>query len=103
MKKLLISLAVIIVVLGILAYAITHANKMNTASSSAIKIVAAENFYGNIAQQLGGNKVQVLSILSDPNADPHEYESSVKDAEAVTNADIVIKNGDDYDTWMDKL
>jgi zinc/manganese transport system substrate-binding protein len=75
----------------------------NTAQSNAIRIVAAENNYGDIAEQLGGDKVSVVSILSDPNADPHEYESSVTDAEDVTNANIVIENGLDYDTWMDKL
>lgn len=73
------------------------------AASSTIKVVAAENFYGNIAEQLGGDKVSVTSILSDPNVDPHEYESDVQDGIAITNANIVIENGLEYDTWMDKL
>src|ERR1700752_1737311 len=95
---------IIIVGIGYVFYKTSKTGSMSSQSgSSTIQIVAAENFYGDIAQQLGGNKVQVLSILSDPNADPHEYESSVKDAEAVSKAQIVIKNGDDYDTWMDKL
>ena len=59
--------------------------------------------HGNIAQQLGGDKVSVTSILSDPNVDPHEYESDVQDGIAITNANIVIENGLEYDTWMDKL
>lgn len=71
--------------------------------SGPIKVVAAENNYGDIAMQLGGDKVSVISILTDPNADPHEYESSVTDATDVANANIVIENGLDYDTWMDKL
>lgn len=75
----------------------------NVAPDGTIKIVAAENFYGNIAQQLGGSKVSVTSILSDPNVDPHEYESDVQDGIAITNANIVIENGLEYDTWMDKL
>ena len=66
-------------------------------------MVAAENFYGDIVQQLGAGHVSVVSILSDPNADPHEYESSVQDGVAVSKAQLVIENGDDYDTWMDKL
>ncbi len=80
-----------------------HGTVQTGTNSSTIHIVAAENFYGNIAKQLGGSHVQILSILSDPNADPHEYESSVQDAIAVANANIVIENGDGYDTWMDKL
>lgn len=70
---------------------------------AAIRVVAAENFYGDIAKQLGGDKVDVTSILSDPNVDPHEYESSVQDGIATSNANLVIANGRQYDTWMDKL
>lgn len=72
-------------------------------SSAKILAVAAENFYGNLVQQLGGEHVSVTSILSDPNIDPHEYESNVQNGIAVSKAQLVIQNGDDYDTWMDKL
>ena len=72
-------------------------------NAGKVSVVAAENFYGDITQQLGAGHVSVLSILSDPNADPHEYESSVQDAAAVSKAQLVIENGADYDTWMDKL
>ncbi len=74
-----------------------------TANSSAISIVAAENFYGDIARQVGGKHVSVTSILSDPNVDPHQYESSVQDSLTVSKANIVIENGVGYDSWMDKL
>lgn len=95
---------IILVVLGVYKISTIGRLESNTqASSGVVKVVAAENFYGDITQQLGGSHVQVVSILSDPNVDPHEYESSVKDAEAVSNANIVIENGLDYDTWMDKL
>jgi zinc/manganese transport system substrate-binding protein len=74
-----------------------------TTTPKLIPVVAAENFYGNLVQQLGGDLVSVVSIMSDPNVDPHEYESNVQDAVAVSNAQLVIENGNDYDTWMDKL
>jgi zinc/manganese transport system substrate-binding protein len=72
-------------------------------SSPEVKVVAAENFYGDIVKQLGGSHVQVTSILSDPNVDPHEYESSVQNSIAVSQANLVVENGLGYDTWMDKL
>jgi zinc/manganese transport system substrate-binding protein len=107
MKK---EIEIIVVIAVVLATGIFLFIKFGRASQSvsntsggAIKIVAAEDFYGNIAQQLGGNKVSVTSILSDPNVDPHEYESDVQDGIAITNANIVIENGLQYDTWMDKL
>jgi len=72
-------------------------------ASGKVLVVAAENFYGDIASQLGGQHVSVTSILSDPNIDPHEYESNVKNGVAVSQAQLVIENGGGYDTWMDKL
>ena len=58
----------------------------NPSSTSKIQIVAAENFWGSLVSQLGGTHVQVLSIVSDPNADPHEYESNTANAQAIANA-----------------
>ncbi len=70
---------------------------------SGIQVVAAENTYGDLFQQIGGLHVHVLSIISDPNVDPHEYESNVDDARQIADADVVIENGGGYDDWMDKL
>ncbi len=68
-----------------------------------LQVVAAENFWGSLASQIGGSRVHVLSVVSDPNADPHEYETNAADARAVAGASYVIENGAGYDSWMDKL
>jgi zinc/manganese transport system substrate-binding protein len=73
------------------------------ADQGTIQVVAGENFWGSLVSQLGGNRVHVVSVLSDPNADPHEYESSANTAEIFTTADYVILNGAGYDSWGDKL
>jgi len=73
------------------------------AGSSTVNVVAAENFYGDLVKQLGGPAVKVTSIISDPNADPHEYESSSGNAKAIAAARLVIVNGAGYDSFMDKL
>ncbi len=73
------------------------------AGASKITIVAAENFYGNVAQQIGGERVSVTSILNNPAQDPHLFEASPTDVRAVAAAQIVIYNGADYDPWMAKL
>lgn len=100
-------LIAVLVVLAALFYIFIHfgssTQKLTGVEQGTIHIVAAEDFYGNIAQQLGGAHVSVTSLLSDPNVDPHEYESSVQDGAAIANANIVIENGLQYDTWMDKL
>jgi len=72
-------------------------------SSGVINVVAAENFWGSVATQLGGSKVNVQSVVTDPNADPHEYESSANDARAFAEANLVILNGAGYDDWGKKL
>jgi zinc/manganese transport system substrate-binding protein len=75
----------------------------STSNSQVIQVVAAENFYGDIVKQLGGSHVAVTSILSNPNVDPHEYESNVQTAVAVSKAQLVVENGNGYDAWMDRL
>jgi zinc/manganese transport system substrate-binding protein len=71
--------------------------------TKTLNIVAAENFWGSIVSQLAGKAGNVTSVLSDPNADPHSYESSSDDARAFATADYVVMNGAGYDAWAQKL
>ncbi len=73
------------------------------AFADPVKVVAAENFYGDIAKQIGGADVAVTSILSSPDDDPHLFEASPETAKALADAKVVIVNGVDYDPWMEKL
>lgn len=94
-----------IVILWVLALA-SHAaltTEDGGSSSQSVRIVAAENFYGNIAEQIGGKGVVVVSIMNNPNQDPHEFQPTAATAKEVADADIVIKNGVGYDSWIDKL
>ncbi|KUM04145.1 cation ABC transporter substrate-binding protein [Chromobacterium sp. F49] len=70
---------------------------------AAVNVVAGENFYGDVAQQIGGSHVRVTSILSNPDQDPHLFEASASTAKALSDARLVVYNGIDYDPWMDKL
>lgn len=72
-------------------------------SSHTLQVVAGQNFWGSIAAQLGGTHVSVTSVVTNPNADPHDYESSTKAARAFATADYVILNGAGYDDWASKL
>ncbi len=89
---------------SIVALGLTGCQANGAASpSGVIQVVAGENFWGSIAAQLGGAHVSVTSIVSDPNADPHEYESSTTDARAFATASYVVLNGAGYDTWAQKM
>jgi zinc/manganese transport system substrate-binding protein len=75
-----------------------------TASSSGkVEVVAAENFWGSIAAQVGGDRVDVTSIITNPDTDPHSYEVTPKDARLIATARYVIVNGAGYDPWAPKL
>ncbi len=72
-------------------------------AASAIHIVAAENFYADMARQIAGSDAAIDAILSNPNQDPHDFEASPATARLIADADIVIYNGADYDPWMASL
>ncbi len=74
-----------------------------TGDSGAVRIVAAENFWGSIAAQVGGDKASVQSIISNPAEDPHSYEPTAQDARALATAQLAIVNGVGYDPWAPKL
>ncbi len=76
---------------------------ISATQAAPIRVVAAENVYGDVAQQIGGSNVEVASILTNPSQDPHEFEASASTARQVADARIVIYNGADYDPWMPKL
>jgi zinc/manganese transport system substrate-binding protein len=73
------------------------------APAAPVPVVAAENFYGDVAHQIGGQYVAVTSILSNPDEDPHLFEASPSTGRAISAAAVVIANGAGYDSWMDKL
>lgn len=73
------------------------------AASGKVEVVAAENFWGSIATQVGGAKVHVVSIITNPGTDPHDYEATPADARRIAVANYVIVNGAGYDPWAPKL
>ncbi|HEY1295731.1 MAG TPA: zinc ABC transporter substrate-binding protein [Chloroflexota bacterium] len=68
-----------------------------------LRVLAVENFYADLARQLGGQCVGVTAILSDPTADPHEFQPSSSDVLAYQDAQLVIENGLGYDDFSDRV
>jgi len=101
------------VVVGVIALLALMMSACGSAASSSstgsqpsgrhLNLVASENFWGSVATQLGGSQVTVKSVVIDPNADPHDYQSDTSTARAFASADYVILNGAGYDGWADKL
>jgi zinc/manganese transport system substrate-binding protein len=68
-----------------------------------IHIIAAENFYGSVAKQIGGDFVQVTSILNQPDQDPHLFNLTPSVAKLLEQGDLIVYNGLGYDPWMQNL
>jgi zinc/manganese transport system substrate-binding protein len=73
------------------------------AADGGIDVLAAENFYGDVALQIGGDRVAVTSVLTNPDQDPHLFETTPSVVRKVAAAQIIVYNGADYDPWMEKL
>jgi zinc/manganese transport system substrate-binding protein len=87
----------------IIAGLLLSAAGLPPALAASLKVVAAENFYGDVAMQIGGSAVAVSSILSNPDEDPHLFEISPAVGRDVSAARVVIYNGIDYDPWMERI
>jgi zinc/manganese transport system substrate-binding protein len=96
----------LVVVLALIASACGSAatsGGASTGSSGTLHVVATENFWGSIAAQLGGGKVTVTSIITNPNTDPHSYEPTAADARTFATGKMVILDGIGYDPWAAQL
>ncbi|MFZ6991490.1 metal ABC transporter solute-binding protein, Zn/Mn family [Curtobacterium sp. RRHDQ66] len=81
----------------------TSSASTNGSGDDTIKVVASTNVYGSLVETIGGDHVDVTSILNDPSQDPHSFESSAKTQLAVSKADLLIENGGGYDDFMTTL
>ena len=73
------------------------------AASSKVKVVASTNVYGDITEQIGGDKVDVTSVMSNPGQDPHSYEASTQNQLSLSKAKVVVENGGGYDDFVDRM
>jgi zinc/manganese transport system substrate-binding protein len=98
------ALPVLLAVAGLLLAGCGGAASSSGGSSAGkLQVVAAENFWGSIASQLGGTRVAVSSIIVNPNTDPHSYEPTASDGVAIARSQMAIVNGIGYDAWAAKL
>jgi zinc/manganese transport system substrate-binding protein len=106
----LLTLALAVLISPIIIAANSSASPATQAAQSpsggsrrTVTVVAAENFWGSIASQIGGRHAHVISIITNPNTDPHSYEPTALDARSVAGAQLVIENGIGYDPWAARL
>lgn len=74
-----------------------------TQSGKSLNVVASVDFYGEAAKSVLGDHGHVTSIIDNPNIDPHDYEPASNVGKEVAKADVIVENGDGYDSWMNRL
>ncbi|MEU6346216.1 zinc ABC transporter substrate-binding protein [Streptomyces sp. NPDC046977] len=79
------------------------ASDKSSGSASKVTVVASTNVYGDIVERIGGDRVDVTSIISDPDQDPHSYEASTRNQLALSKAKVVVENGGGYDDFIDRM
>jgi len=75
----------------------------SSGSGDSLDVVASTDVWGDIVKTIGGDQVNVTSLIDDPSADPHSFEASTRTQLAVSKADLVVENGGGYDDFMDTL
>lgn len=68
-----------------------------------IHVTASTNIYGSLVEQIGGERVDVTTIIDSASQDPHSYEATARDRLAVQDADLIVENGGGYDAFIDTL
>jgi ABC-type Zn uptake system ZnuABC Zn-binding protein ZnuA len=71
------------------------------AAAPALKVVATTTQVADFARNIGGDRIQLTQLLK-PNVDPHDYEASPADVQAIAQADVVIKNGVGLEKFLDQ-
>ncbi len=102
-RRFSIPTSVLLVLAAVLVAGCGGSGSGPASASGKLQVVAAENTWGSIATQLGGNRVEVTDIISSPSADPHDYEPTSDDARTMARAQFAIVNGIGYDPWATKL
>ena len=73
-----------------------------TEATGPITVVASINQWGSLAAELGGDDVEVTSIVSSTNVDAHDFEPKTSDVVKLSKAQVVVANGAGYDSWATK-
>ena len=89
--------------IALLTFACSSGGASSGSSAGKLHVVAVENFWASIVSQIGGDHVQVNTIITNPDTDPHDYEATAQDGRAIASARYVVYNGAGYDTWAEKI
>jgi len=91
------------VAIGLVFIGFTLGHVAAAVAESRVAVVAAENFYGDVVRQIGGDRITVVSVINNPSQDPHLFETTPAVVRQIAEAKIVVLNGANYDAWAERL
>jgi ABC-type Zn uptake system ZnuABC Zn-binding protein ZnuA len=71
-----------------------------TGRPTVLKVVTTTTQVTDLARNVGGDQVTVYPVLK-ANVDPHDYEPTPADLDAIARADVIVKNGVGLEKWFD--
>lgn len=98
----------LVVLLVIAVWAVGCGSAAGTASQTTavggtvLKVLAAETFLADIAQNVAGDKGQVQSLMP-LEVDPHSFEPTPADVARVAECDVLIVNGAGFEAFLDEM
>ncbi|AJM78282.1 ABC transporter substrate-binding protein [Rathayibacter toxicus] len=79
------------------------ASDSSASAHGPVKVVASTNVYGDLVDHIGGDRVEVTSLIDSPDKDPHEYQATARDQLAISSAALIVENGGGYDPFIDTM
>lgn len=70
-------------------------------SKPALKVLAAQTFLADIAQNVAGERVTVESLIP-VGLDPHAFEPTPQDVRKIAESNVLILNGSGFEEWIEK-
>ena len=67
-----------------------------------VRAVATFSILGDMVSRIGGQHVAITTLVG-PNGDAHVYRPTPADARAVSEAQILVVNGLDFEGWLNRL
>lgn len=75
----------------------------SSSGSSTIAVTASTNVWGSVAEEIGGDAVEVTSLITSSSQDPHEFEATAHNQLEVADAQVVVENGGGYDAFIQTM
>ncbi len=72
------------------------------ANANKIKVVASFSILADMVKEVAGDKVEIKTLVG-INGDPHAFEPTPADVKSISNADLIIVNGLNFEVWIPRL